>query len=213
MLELIDFVEKKIIRVGAEAVIKEVYWKNFRLVKKHRIPKRYRDETIDTRVRRSRTFHEAKVLTYLSENGLPVPLLLFIDPGDSAIYMQFIEGIEMKDEQEAIVKAELLGKLVAEIHTLGIAHGDLTLSNILVDQQGRLWFVDFGLSVFDADLEEKAVDIHLIERSVEATYSNKSREFFKAFLRGYRSVEGNEGTRAVVEKVREIRRRGRYVAR
>jgi tRNA A-37 threonylcarbamoyl transferase component Bud32 len=39
MLELADAVEGSVIRVGAEAVVKEACWRGVKLVMKHRLPK------------------------------------------------------------------------------------------------------------------------------------------------------------------------------
>ncbi|MEM2579705.1 MAG: Kae1-associated kinase Bud32 [Candidatus Caldarchaeum sp.] len=213
MLELIDFVEGRVIRVGAEAVVREAFWKDVKLVKKHRLPKRYRQESIDARVRRNRTVHEAKTLTYLSENGVPAPLLLFLDLKQSAIYMQMIEGVELRFVSNPLDRAVRLGEIVGLMHSLNIAHGDLTLSNIIVDRSDGLWLVDFGLSVFNAELEEKAVDIHLLERSAASTFPNLSSSFVKLFLDGYRSVTGEGQVEKILKKVSEIRRRGRYVVK
>ncbi len=212
-MELADFVDGRQIRVGAEAVIKEAFWKEYRLIKKHRLPKRYRNESIDARVRRSRTVHEAKMLTYLSENGLPVPLLFFLDIQQSIIYMQYIVGEELRNIQNPLDNAKRLGEVVGLMHAIAVAHGDLTLSNILVDVQGNLWLVDFGLSVFNAELEEKSVDIHLLERSVESTFPTLHTIFTKEFFEGYRGVVGDKQVDKIIEKVKEIRRRARYVVR
>ncbi len=205
--------EGRLIRVGAEAVIREAFWKDYRLVKKHRLPKRYRNELIDARVRKSRTIHEAKMLTYLSQNGLPVPLLFFLDIQQSIIYMQYIVGEELRNIQNPLDKAKRLGEIVGLMHDVAVAHGDLTLSNILVDVHGNLWLVDFGLSMLNAELEEKSVDLHLLERSVESAFPTIYTIFFKNFLIGYRSIVGDKQADKTLEKVREIRKRGRYVIR
>lgn len=213
MLEQLEFVENRVIRVGAEAVIKEMSWKGLRLVAKHRVPKRYRTAEIDERVRRSRTLHEAKILSHLSENGQPVPLVLFIDLANSIIYMQFLEGVELRSHHRPLRYAERLGEIVASMHSMDVVHGDLTLANILAGEDTGLWLVDFGLSAFNADLEEKAVDIHLLERSAASAFPDKPREFMHLFLRGYSRVVGHEKTAEILEKVKEIRGRGRYVVR
>jgi TP53 regulating kinase-like protein len=99
------------------------------------------------------------------------------------------------------------------VHKHDISHGDLTLSNILVDGSGGLWLVDFGLSMFNADLEEKAVDIHLLERSAANSFPNIVGDFMESFMEGYKEVVGEEFVHQVVDKVGEIRSRGRYVER
>ncbi|MCS7129038.1 MAG: Kae1-associated kinase Bud32 [Candidatus Caldarchaeum sp.] len=212
-MEQLDFVEEKLIRVGAEAEVKAVLWKGMKLVMKNRTPKRYRNDFIDTRVRRNRTVHEAKVLTYLSENGVPVPLLFFIDLQQSIIFMQFIRGVELRNASNPTEHSEQLGKVVGVMHSLNVAHGDLTLSNIIVNDAKGLWLVDFGLSVFNAELEDKAVDLHLLERSAQSTFPSTASNFFKGFLKGYGEVLGGQTVERTLAKMKSIRMRGRYVVK
>mmetsp|Transcript_28447 Transcript_28447/g.62593 ORF Transcript_28447/g.62593 Transcript_28447/m.62593 type:complete len:543 (+) Transcript_28447:317-1945(+) len=40
------------------------------------------------------------------------------------------------------------------IHALGVAHGDIRAENILVGEEGKVWFIDFGLSRVDPSAEE-----------------------------------------------------------
>ena len=213
MLELADVVEGGVIRVGAEAVVKEAYWRGVKLVMKHRLPKRYRSPYIDSRIRRSRTIHEARTIKTLSEKGVPVPLVIFLDLKNYAIYMQRILGRELRLHPHPLDYTARLGRAVGLMHKHDISHGDLTLSNILVDGSGGLWLVDFGLSMFNADLEEKAVDIHLLERSAANSFPNIVGNFMTSFMEGYGEVVGEEFVHKVVDKVGEIRSRGRYVER
>ncbi|MDW8083777.1 MAG: Kae1-associated kinase Bud32 [Candidatus Caldarchaeum sp.] len=212
-MESLNFVEKRLVRIGAEAVIKEGVWKNHRIIIKHRVPKRYREESIDMRVRRSRTIHEAKMLIYLSHHGVPVPLVYFIDPAECVIYMQLIEGVELRNHSGAVERAEKLGRIVGNMHSLDICHGDLTLSNIIADEDQGVWLVDFGLSSFNADLEEKAIDLHLLERSAASTFPKQTRKFFELFLKSYTEIIGEDNAKQTLDKIREIRSRGRYVVR
>ncbi|MEM2096457.1 MAG: Kae1-associated kinase Bud32 [Candidatus Caldarchaeum sp.] len=211
-MELIDFVEGRLLRVGAEAVVKAVYWRGLKLVGKHRVPKRYRNELIDARVRRTRTAHEAKVLSYLSSNGVPVPLLLFLDLQQSIIYMQMIEGVELRHAPDPSGHAVQLGRVVGLMHELNLAHGDLTLTNIIVNNSG-LWLIDFGLSIFNAELEDKAVDLHLLDRSVRSSLPSASQLFFNRFLEGYKQVVGTDTAGRTIYKMKSIRMRGRYVVK
>ncbi|MEM4294408.1 MAG: Kae1-associated kinase Bud32 [Candidatus Caldarchaeum sp.] len=211
-MELIDFVEGRLLRVGAEAVVKAVYWRGLKLVGKHRVPKRYRNELIDAKVRRTRTAHEAKVLSYLSSNGVPVPLLLFLDLQQSIIYMQMIEGVELRHAPDPSGHAVQLGRVVGLMHELNLAHGDLTLTNIIVNNSG-LWLIDFGLSIFNAELEDKAVDLHLLDRSVRSSLPSASQLFFNRFLEGYKQVVGTDTAGRTIYKMKSIRMRGRYVVK
>ncbi len=209
----------EIIRIGAEAVISKHSLMGFNVVSKRRVPKPYRIPELDKKVRESRMIHEVRVMQALKKAGVPCPAVLLIDREEVTIYMQYIHGIELQrwldvkngDEREIASISFSLGRLVGRLHKAGIAHGDLTTSNILVDDSSRLYLVDFGLSIFTKELEDLAVDIHLLDRSLESVHSEIREKFMHSFLQGYAEVMGKDFTRELISKIREIRRRGRYV--
>jgi len=209
--------ESEIIRIGAEAVISKLEWNGFKLVSKHRVPKPYRMPRLDKWIRDKRTLHEAKIISDLKKAGVPCPVVLLMDRSNATLYIQFIEGSELKkvldDLPDKIVEsiAGNLGEIIGKMHLKHVAHGDLTTSNILVDRLGRIYLIDFGLSIVTDDLEELAVDVHLLDRSLESAHHSLREIFMKNFLRGYSSVMGRDFTLKIIEKVKEIRRRGRYV--
>lgn len=210
-------VESEIIRIGAEAVVSKLEWNGFKLVLKHRVPKPYRVPELDKWIREKRTLHEAKIITDLKKAGVPCPVILLIDRDESTLYIQFIDGSELKKVLDSFPQqimesiASTLGEIVGKMHSSRIAHGDLTTSNIIIDKYGRLYLIDFGLSAVTDDLEELAVDVHLLDRSLESAHYSVRELFMKNFLKGYSSIVGREFTLRVLEKVKEIRRRGRYV--
>lgn len=209
----------EVIRIGAEAFISKHSLIGLDVISKRRLPKPYRIPEMDKKVRESRMIHEVKVMLALKKVGIPCPAVLLIDRGEATIYMQYINGVELqrwldnkyRDEREMINISKSLGRLVGRIHKSGIAHGDLTTSNILVDDSGSLYFVDFGLSVFTNELEDFAVDVHLLDRSLESVHSQIREAFMDSFLRGYAEVMGEEFLRELISKIREIRKRGRYI--
>ncbi|MEM3020900.1 MAG: lipopolysaccharide kinase InaA family protein, partial [Candidatus Caldarchaeum sp.] len=105
-----------------------------------------------------------------------------------------------------------LGRVVGLMHELNLAHGDLTLTNIIVNNSG-LWLIDFGLSIFNAELEDKAVDLHLLDRSVRSSLPSASQLFFNRFLEGYKQVVGTDTAGRTIYKMKSIRMRGRYVVK
>ena len=209
--------EAEVIRIGAEAVVSKLEWNGLKLVSKHRVPKPYRMPELDRWVRDRRTLHEAKVITLLRRHGVPCPAVIMIDRSTSTLYLQLIEGSELKKVlnrlpgEKVDELASKLGEIVGRMHLGRVAHGDLTTSNIILDNQGRLFLIDFGLSMITDDLEELAVDIHLLDRSLDSVHHPIRSRFMRNFLKGYSRVVGREFMLKIVEKVKEIRRRGRYV--
>jgi TP53 regulating kinase-like protein len=207
----------EVIRIGAEAIISRLEWNGFKMVSKHRVPKPYRFPELDRWIRDRRTLHEARVITSLRRLGIPCPAILLMDRSEATLYLQLIEGVELKKVLDSLPAEEVerlaneLGRMVGRMHRGGIAHGDLTTSNIMLDRMGNLYLIDFGLSAITDDLEELAVDIHLLDRSLESVHHRLRAAFMRSFLKGYATAAGMDFLQALIEKVKEIRSRGRYV--
>lgn len=209
----------QVIRIGAEAIVSKLRWNGFDLISKHRVPKPYRIPELDRWIRDKRTIHEAKILVELKRAGVPAPAIILLDRSSSTIYMQYIKGIELKKALDGLdpVKikktAEKLGEIVGKMHLRRIVHGDLTTSNVILDEIGKIYLIDFGLSSMSDDVEELAVDIHLLDRSLESAHHKIRERFMKHFLLGYSKIVGRDRTLEILRKVKEIRMRGRYVQR
>jgi TP53 regulating kinase-like protein len=207
----------EVIRIGAEAIISRLEWNGFKMVSKHRVPKPYRFPELDRWIRDRRTLHEARVITSLRRLGIPCPAILLMDRSEATLYLQLIEGVELKKVLDSLPAEEVerlaneLGRMVGRMHRGGIAHGDLTTSNIMLDRMGNLYLIDFGLSAITDDLEELAVDIHLLDRSLESVHHRLRAAFMRSFLKGYATAAGMDFLQTLIEKVKEIRSRGRYV--
>ncbi|MEM2189439.1 MAG: Kae1-associated kinase Bud32 [Nitrososphaerota archaeon] len=207
----------EVIRIGAEAVVSRLEWNGLKMVSKHRVPKPYRFPELDKWVRDRRTLHEARVIMSLRRLGIPCPAILMLDRSEATLYLQLIEGVELKRILDSLPAEELerlayeLGRIVGRMHAGGVAHGDLTTSNIMLDKSGNIYLIDFGLSAITDDPEELAVDIHLLDRSLESVHHKVRASFMRSFLRGYAAAAGMSFLQKLVEKVKEIRSRGRYV--
>jgi TP53 regulating kinase-like protein len=103
-----------------------------------------------------------------------------------------------------------IGESIAQLHSHGLIHGDLTTSNMIINPQNKLYFVDFGLGEKNSELEAQGVDLHLLKRALQSTHYQFWEECLQNVLCGYSSIFGVEAEK-VYEKIREIERRGRYV--
>ncbi|MEM4834081.1 MAG: Kae1-associated kinase Bud32, partial [Thermosphaera sp.] len=92
-----------------------------------------------------------------------------------------------------------------------IYHGDLTLSNTIYSGE-KVFIIDFGLAGYSDDVEEYAIDLHLLNRNLLAMYPSLADRFMASFLHSYR--DNFKGSfEEVKNRFLEIRVRGRYVDR
>ncbi len=195
---------------GAEACIYKTMMLGRNAIIKYRVEKSYRVAELDSDLRERRTRNEAKIQAELYEIGVRVPSVMLA--GKHFIVMNEVAGetlnkIKMINSGRGSTAIRIMseaGSLLARIHDHGISHGDFTTANLMLDRNGRLWVIDFGLSAFTNSAEDKALDIILMKRSVgEKLYSH--------FIKGY--VGGTAEAGSVLKKLEEIERRGRYQTR
>jgi len=206
-----------LIYTGAEAEIYLQEWFGEMAIRKQRIPKTYRVPLLDENIRHLRTSHEATMLREARKLGVAVPIVQHIDQESTSLIMDYINGRTLKDELHSVSKSErrsrcrTLGEMLAVMHTGGIVHGDVTLSNV-ISQDGKLFIIDFGLGNFSKESEAMGVDLLLLNRSIRSTHYKVHSELFRSFVEGYDCVFGHK-SREIMEKMREVERRGRYFER
>jgi TP53 regulating kinase-like protein len=207
-----------LIKKGAEASLFLENWHNRKVIMKRRLPKKYRIAELDNMIRSQRTIHEPHIIHKAKEAGVPTPTIFRVDVVDANIVMEFVEGKQVKEVLDNLSKQERtnlckhIGKMIGRLHKNGIIHGDLTTSNMILTPNGKVVFVDFGLSERSIELEAKGVDLHLMKRTLNSTHYKHAKESFKAVMDGYAEALGEEKTKKVTAKIREIEKRGRYVA-
>lgn len=208
-----------LIKKGAEASIYLLEWHGHKVIMKHRLPKKYRLPQIDEQIRSYRTVHESQLLNYAKEAGVPTPLIYQVDLANSNIIMEFIEGIQVKQilndlsPKERCNLSNHIGKLIGHLHKHNLIHGDLTTSNMILNQENRIIFIDFGLGEISIEVESKGVDLHLMKRAFQSTHFRFAEECFKNVLKGYTKIVGVENSRKITDKISEIERRGRYISK
>jgi TP53 regulating kinase-like protein len=198
-----------LIKKGAEADIYLTLWYGNKAVSKIRTAKPYRHRSLDYEIRKTRTIHEANIMSMSKLAGVRTPFIYFVDPIGAQIIMEFIDGENVKD----IITPRLsrqLGTYTALLHINNIIHNDLTTSNFIRFKNGQLVLLDFGLSYYSERLEDRAVDIRLIKEVFYSLHVSIFDGAFKNFLKGYSMLIGERKTRTILEKVSEIEQRGRY---
>ena len=205
------------IRKGAEASLFLEEWHERKVIMKKRLPKNYRLQKLDEQIRAYRTIHEPQLIHRAKEAGVPTPAIFMIDAKHSTIIMEFIEGKQVKqilndmEQEERLQLCQHLGELIGQLHDHGIIHGDLTTSNMILTRNNKVVFVDFGLGEYSAELETRGVDLHLMKRAFQSTHYRHAKECFKAVMKGYEKTTSKMTMKTIMEKIKEIEKRGRYV--
>jgi TP53 regulating kinase-like protein len=190
---------------------------------KYRPPKPYRHPTLDAQLTKHRTLTEARILHKVLSLGVSAPKLVFVDPRKGIIWMEFVEGISLKqwiwDQEDGAndLKEILLdvGREIGKLHVADIVHGDLTTSNIMLNAELKPVIIDFGLASHSSLAEDKAVDLYVMERAVESTHPVHSSDYNQWLLEGYlhqHDKSGKTGSikgKEVIRKLQQVRLRGR----
>ena len=193
---------------GAEAVL---YLVDGRLVKE-RAEKKYRIRELDDRLRRLRTQREAKLLENAKNAGVTVPNIYKTDMRGYKIFMEYVKGASLKDVlekasgEEALGIAGKIGLMIARMHDAGIVHNDLTTSNMLLSN-GEVFFIDFGLGATSSRIEDKAMDLVVLKRSLSVAHTAKFKLIWSGILESYKGVKHLQ---EIISRVNVIEKRVRY---
>jgi len=205
---------------GAEA---NIYSDENKVIKK-RVSKSYRLKELDEAIRKKRTRTESKIIQTLQKTSVCVPKFINSD-NTQVVEMELINGQKLRDILNKNISLSLeIGKNVAILHKNGIIHGDLTTSNMILNRENNICFIDFGLSFFSKKIEDKAVDIHLFKQALESKHHTVSDACFKLFLQGYKQgckevesksikMKNNHNSADydhIMQRFEEVEQRGRY---
>lgn len=116
------------------------------------------------------------------------------------------------------VLMNLIGVELAKMHIAHIIHGDLTTSNMMLRHPSsfhsqdatiptEVVLIDFGLSYRSSLVEDKAVDLYVLERAFTSTHPD-SEPLFASVLKAYARELGTEWP-ALSRKLDDVRLRGR----
>ncbi|XP_060652536.1 EKC/KEOPS complex subunit Tp53rkb [Drosophila nasuta] len=218
-----------IIKQGAEGRLYLGDFKGESCLIKERFVKKYRHPELDTQITRQRMKAEVKASSRCLAAGILAPRILHSDLNTHKLYMEyfgnaqtakkFIQDTVATESDEEKVKEKLLelcsriGAIIGQMHANNIIHGDLTTSNILINQNPAakneydVILIDFGLSHYNQGAEDKGVDLYVLERALLSTHSEQ-KYIFEYILAEYRRNCGKD-EEVVIAKFDEVRARGR----
>ena len=145
--------------------------------------------------------------------GVSVPIIYDVDVLLGNITFEYVKGHRIKDVFDDLTVyqrkkiAYQMGVQIALLHNAEIIHGDLTTSNMILSDE-MIYFIDFGLSEINNEIEAQGVDLHLLMEALESThfrYSSSFKDVFKGYTDTYES-----NSDLVKHKIDEIVKRGRY---
>jgi len=205
---------------GAEARLYATTFLGQKAVVKERFSKKYRHPDLDVKLTSDRHKAEARALLKCKQIGVACPTLYMADQEQHLLIMQQLDGKTAREAvdqgiAEADVKqlsriAKLIGSTVAKLHQNHLIHGDITTSNLLIQEDGentKLAVIDFGLSFQEGVAEDKGVDLYVLERAFLSTHPN-TEKLFAEVLEAY-SADAGAASAEVLKKFEEIRMRGR----
>ena len=200
-----------LIAKGAESNIVKSSYLGKDAVLKNRVSKNYRIPEIDNKIRKARTKLEAKLLSDVKKAGVVTPILYDVDLHDKTILMEEIKGDLVKDIINEDIAYEI-GENIAKFHNLNIIHGDITSSNMMVNDKNQLVFIDFGLGRYSDLFEDKAVDLLVLKKSLQSIDYNTAIKIFDKVLEGYADEYNDDSLNReqIIKKINEIESRGRY---
>ena len=114
-----------------------------------------------------------------------------------------LSGIELRAKREIIEK---LGKEVGNLHKAGICHGDLRISNVLLEETGKniiFHFIDNERNAFFNKIPRRLITKNLVQlnmiRSPHVTLQDRLR-FFHAYCEAYGGLNPAEKS-ALIQRV------------
>lgn len=122
---------------------------------------------------------------------------------------QYIDSLNNSTQYNTLYTVcQQLGELLSWIHSIGIIHGDLTTSNIMIESGStspRLTLIDYGLSSISHTVENKSVDLYVLQRTFNASHPHIAEQSFISVLKGYRTHDNDK----VLSRLAVVQQRGR----
>ncbi|MCK5093020.1 MAG: 3-deoxy-D-manno-octulosonic acid kinase [Gammaproteobacteria bacterium] len=162
------------------------------------------DRYIYTGLNRSRAWREWYLLEKMTALGLPVPQPVAARVIRSGVFyrqdilIRRISGAVALSQrlQEGVLSSGLwseIGKCIQKFHSAGVYHADLNAHNILLDDNGQVYVVDFDKGEIRKEGQWQASNIARLKRSLnklkqldqKATGFSFTEDDWSALMQGY----------------------------
>jgi Kae1-associated kinase Bud32 len=208
----------QMIHQGAEATVFSGYWMGEKAIFKKRNHRSYRHPDLDRRLTRQRISVEVRVLKKLHSTTVSSPSLFDVDIDEGWIILSDVEGVTLYESllngESNIEQIEKFGGLIRQLHELGISHGDLTTHNVMINDEGELTLIDFGLSKISPEIEHLGLDLQVLHECLNASHYEENGAI-ESMIDGYLSNSSDDTAPSgpdVIERFNSIRGRVRYHA-
>ena len=152
----------------------------------------------------------------------PSPSLLDVDADGGWMLLSRIDGVPLYEALQngdaGAKEIRKFGELIRKLHESDIAHGDLTTHNVLIDNQGNLTLIDFGLARIAPEIEQLGLDLQVLNECLTASHYN-FESAVETMVEGYLSADSGKSSavshlsaKEVVDRFNAIRGRVRYHA-
>ncbi len=201
----------RLLRRGAEAEIYETDFFGKKAIVKRRIPKSYRIDELDRKIRAERTRAEARVIHRAREAGVRTPYIYDIDMVEMEITMERLELPRVKDVLDGLPDerktriASGIGKTAALLHSHGLVHGDLTTSNMMIDGES-IALIDFGLAEITREKERMASDLRVLKEGWRSAHYRDEELVDTIFTEYEMSWDGGKEVLGILDKAEGRRR-------
>ena len=146
------------------------------------------------------------------------PSLFDVDIDEGWIILSEVEGVTLYESllngESNIEQIEKFGGLIRQLHELGISHGDLTTHNVMINDEGELTLIDFGLSKISPEIEHLGLDLQVLHECLNASHYEENGAI-ESMIDGYLSNSSDDTAPSgpdVIERFNSIRGRVRHHA-
>ena len=154
----------------------------------------------------ARLAKESAISELLRKKGFNVPKILHVSNAERVIFMEYIDSESLSESikrvatskdtanlEDVLKKVGKVGEIFAHVHSSNISLGDTKPDNVLIQQDGTIFLIDFEQASQDGDKAwDIAVFLYYSGHYLQPFYSKfKAESVAKAFIDGYLKEGGN----------------------